>query len=355
MAFRRYGIRRRFRRSNRSRRFARRPRRSRYLRKRRSSFGRRRNRGPLSKLMRALLPTVPIKYIETIGRHGITAARSWFSKSFGDVEDVYTYMDKLPGQSNIYDDGTIGTSTHLSFQQYGAKKMKFRHSATITAQNTGNTVMILTVHTARYRRDNTVLDQTGAGLNAIGNALYKDTSAPASGEYLIDKNSNVPTTSTITNYYDYPQFTMFYSTNACSIWKVLNTRKLRVPPGGWVKFKVSTGYKEFDKKWVNENHGLAAPLRYLGGWSKSLIFTWHGELVQKLDDVTTNTLSSTDLMMYITHSYTLKAVPYHRQSTIFLKPVTMSSGTTLGFTPQVRPTVIVQVTKTDQAAAEEAE
>jgi len=353
MAFRRYGRRRRIRRSVRSRRFARRSRRSSYMRKRRSGFGRRRRGGAVSKLMKALLPTVPVKYIETIGRHGVHSARSWFSKSFGDVADAYTYKESLPGQSNIYDDGTLGTSTHLSFQQYGSKKYKLRHTATITAQNTGNSTMILTAHIAKYRRDTPNTDTTASP--AITTQLYKDTQAGVTGQFLIDKGSNVPATSNITNYYDYPQFTMFYSTAACSTWKVVNTRKLRVPPGGWIKFKVNTGYKEFDAKWVTENNSATTPLRYLRGWSKTLILTWHGELSQKISDVTTNTLSSCDLMMYITHSLTLKAVPYHRQSTIFLKPVGMTTLSTLGFTPQIRPTVVVQVSKTGQDATEEAQ
>lgn len=302
--------------------------------------------------MKALLPTVPIKYVETVGKTGTYAARTWYSKTIGDVSDAHTYRNYLPGQSNIFDDGSTGTSTHLSFQQYNAKKFKLRQTTTFTLQNTANTTMIMTAHIAKIRRD--MIDDDPY----VGDYLYKDCSATANaatGEYLIDKASAVPASSYIGNFYNYPQFTMFSSTNACATWKVVKTRKLRIPAGGWVKFKLNTGYKEFDSKWLTENASQTNPIRHLRDWSKTLILTWHGELVQKIDDVTTNTLSKTDFMMYMTHSLTLKAVPYHRQSILYKVPVGLSSGTTLGFTPQVRPTVIVQVTKTDADADDDAQ
>lgn len=346
MAFRRYGRRRVVRRNRRRLR----PRRSRYLRKRRV-YGRRRRGGALSKLIKNILPTVPIKYVETTSSTGSYGSRTWWSKTIGDVNDAYTYRNYLPLQSNLFDDGSSGTSTHLTFQQYGAKKLKLRHVTTFTMQNVANTTMVLTAHIAKFRRDSDT-----ANLQ-VGDVLYKDTSATAgvaTGEYLIDSHSTVPSTSYIGNFYNYPQFTVFNSTLACSQWKVVSTKKYRVPPGGWVKFRLNTGYKEFDAKWLTENAAQAGPTRHLKDWSKTLMLSWHGELVQKLNDPTAVTLSLTDFIMYQTHSLTLKAVPFHRQSIVFKNPVNMVTTTPFPWTPQVRPKVVVQVNATSKNAEEDA-
>lgn len=320
-----------------------------YKSKKRGVYRRKRSGGAIKKLMKALLPTVPIKYVETKGVHGVYSARSWYSKTIGNCETIYQFKDYLPGQSNIFDDGTGSASTTMSLQQYACKKLKAKHYVTITGQNTGNTTQILTAYICKFRRDTTDVD----GGTLAADTLYKDCTPADKGKYLIDTHSAVPATSTLTNFYNYPQFTLFHSSLACSKWLVVKTKKLRVPPGGWFKFKLNTGYKEFDSEWLTQNHS-SPQLTYLRNWSKTLILTWHGELVQKVSDVTTNALSSTDIMMYMTHNITLKAVPYHRQSTVFSVPVGLSSGSTLGFTPQIRPTVVVEVTKTGQDAEEEA-
>ena len=184
-------------------------------------------------------------------------------------------------------------------------------------QNLSNVTMILTAHVAKFRKDS-----DSANLQ-VADVLYKDSAATAlaaTGEYLIDKASTVPANSYIGNFYNYPQYTVFHSTLACSIWKIVSTRKIRVPPGGWVKFKLNTGYKEFDAKWLTENAAQAGPTRHLKDWSKTLMLSWHGELVQKLDDPTANTLAPIDWMMYCSHSLTLKGVPFHRKSTVFRPP-----------------------------------
>lgn len=346
MAFRRYGRRRTLRRSRRRMR----PRRSRYLRKRRV-YGRRRRGGALSKLIKNLLPTVPIKYVETDGVFGAFGSRTWWSKTVGDVNDAYTYRNYLPLQSNLFDDGSSGTSTHLTFQQYGAKKLKLRHVTTFSMQNLSNVTMILTAHVAKFRKDNDTANIQ------VGDVLYKDCSATAgaaTGEYLIDSHSTVPTTSYIGNFYNYPQFTLFHSTLACSIWKVVSTRKIRVPPGGWVKFKLNTGYKEFDSKWLTENAAQAGPTRHLRDWSKTLMLSWHGEMVQKLNDPESVTLAATDFSVYMSHSLTLKGVPFHRQSTVFKNPINLVTTTPFPWNPQVRPKVVVQVNETSTQVKEDA-
>jgi len=346
MAFRRYGRRRTLRRSRRRVR----PRRLRYLRKRRS-YGRRKRGGAISKLIKNILPTVPIKYVETTSSSGTYGCRTWWSKTIGDVNDAYTYRNYLPLQSNLFDDGSSGTSTHLTFQQYGAKKLKLRHVTTFTMQNLSNVTMILTAHIGKFRRDSDT-----ANLQ-IGDVLYKDcaaTAGAATGEYLIDSHSTVPSTSYLSNFYNYPQFTMFSSTLACSQWKIVKTNKLRIPPGGWAKFKLNTGYKEFDAKWLVENDAQTGKTRHLKDWSKTLMLSWHGELVQKLNDPSAVTLAPTDWMMYMTHSLTLKAVPFHRQSIVYKNPVNMVTTTPFPWTPQVRPKVVVQVNETSTQVKDDA-
>lgn len=347
MAFRRYGRRRILRRARRRIR----PRRSRYLRKRRLYGRRRRSGGTLSKLIKNILPTVPIKYVETDNANGSYGSRTWWSKTIGDVNDAYNYRNYLPAQSNLFDTGSSGTSTNLYFQQYGSKKLKLRHVTTFTMQNLSNVTMILTAHIGTFRKDSDSADLQ------VADVLYKDCSATAgaaTGEYQIDKASTVPSTSYIGNFYNYPQFTFFSSSLGCSIWKIRDTKKIRIPPGGWAKFRLNTGYKEFDSKWLVENAAQAGPTRHLKDWSKTLMLTWHGELVQKLNDSSAVTLAATDWMMYMTHSLTLKAVPFHRQSIVYKNPINMVTTTPFPWTPQVRPKVVVQVNQTSKAVEEDA-
>lgn len=343
---RRYGGRRRFSRRTRRRFGRRRPRYSRYLRKRRGL--RRRRNGVVSTLMKAILPTVPIKYIKTLGVQGSFANRSWFSDTIGNVREAFNYTQYLPGQSNIYDDGSVGTSTHLSFQQFASKKFKMKHQCTYTGQNVSNTTMILTVHIAHFRKDYNVLANP-----TISSILGADCAGTTStGAFKIDKNSTAPG-GYIANFYQYPQFTLFMSPSTCSTLKVVKTQKLRVPPGGWFKFTTNTGYKEFDKAWLNINEAMTDKIYHHARWSKMIIFSWHGELVQKAADLNSLTLSATDMMLYQTHSVKLKAVPYHRESIILQPPVNMLTASPLAFNPVVRPKGVIQITTTSTGAQDQ--
>lgn len=349
MAFkRRYGGRRNFRRRTR-RRYGRRPRYSRYLRKRSRVY--RRGGGTINKMLKALLPVVPLKYAKTYYGLGSYGSRTWFSDVVGSVDDANNYKEYLPGQSNIYDDGSTGTSTHLSFQQFSAKKFKMRHIETYTGQNVANTTMLLTAHVVKFRRDYEIKNAP----DIVTDFLSTDSAATTnSGGFRIDKNSSLPATSYIGNYYNYPQFTMFMSPTTCSYLKVVKTKKFRIPPGGWFKFKLNTGWHEFDKAWLNVNGGATQPIHHLRNWSKMLVLTWHGELAQKVSAINTVTLAATDFIMYGSNSITLKAVPYQRKSVILQPPVNLVTTTPLPWNPQVRPKVVVQINKTGQATEDDA-
>lgn len=298
--------------------------------------------------MKAILPTVPIKYAVTYNGTGIFAARNWFSSTIGSAGDALAYTQYLPGQSNIFDDGTSGTSTHLSFQQYSAKKFKMRHVCTYTGQNVANTTMILTAHICKYRRDYNVVNNP----NITGLLGADSAGTTSTGAFRIDKNS-AAAGGFVDHFWKNPQYTFFMSPTATSALKVVKTQKLRVPPGAWFKFKLNTGYKEFDKAWLNINGALTDKIYHVKGWSKMLVLTWHGELVQKPTDLTAQTLSKTDFIMYGSHSVTLKAVPYHRESVILQPPVNLITANPLGFTPVVRPKSVIQITETNTAAEDQ--
>lgn len=346
---RRYAGGRRFRRRTR-RRFGRRPRYSRYLRKR-SRIYRRKRGGVISKMLKSLLPTVPIKYCQTYYGIGAYGSRTWFSDTIGNVADAYSYRDYLPGQSNIFDDGSTGTSTHLTFQQFAMKRLKLRHVASYVGQNVANTTMILTAHICQFRRDYNAKKNPSVLTDFLNVDAGTSTN---SGAYKIDSHSSLPATSYIGKYSSYPQFNAFMSPEFCSNFLVVKTKKYRIPPGGWFKFKLNTGYKEFERNWLVDNNGLTQPLQHLRKWSKFLVLTWHGELVQQAATLANTTLSATDFQLYANHSLTLKAVPYHKESVVLLPPVNMVTTSPLPFLPQVRPKVVVQVTKTSTAVEDDA-
>ena len=92
-----------------------------------------------------------------------------------------------------------------------------------------------------------------------------------------------------------------------------------------------------------ENNGQ---IKHLRGWSKIPLITWHGELVQKAGDITAAGLSATDWICYQTHCITLKAIAFHRKSTVFQPPTNLISSTPFPWVPVVRPHGIIQVTET---------
>ena len=320
-----------------------RPRYKRFLRRMKYKYRRfrRKTKSNLSKLMDTILPTVPIKWVKTANGTGTYAARSWTTfDSIGSITQINSFKDYLPGSSLVLDDGTNGTSTHLSFQGYNSKRFKAKHSARYTCQNVANTTMFATIHICAYRRDYSEKENpsvTGDFMSAdlINTANY--------GSYNVNINSSLPSTSYIANYYQYPQATIFDSPTTCSELKVVKTYKLRVPPGGWFKFKVGTGWKTFDKAWLNENSGQ---IKYFGRWSKVPVITWHGELCQKAGDITKTTLSVTDFICYQTHVVKMKAIPFHRKSTVFSVPIGLEVGSPLAFAPVIRPQGVIQVTET---------
>lgn len=343
---RRYG--RRFRRRLRRRGLGRRrPRYLRYKSKKRGMYRRKRSRGGIiGKMLKSLLPTVPIKYCRTYNGQGQFGSKTWWSDTIGAVADANTYKDYLPGQSNIYDTGAGGTSTSLSFQQFASKKFKFKHVAHYVGQNVANTTMILTIHIIKFRTDYNIIANP-----SITSHLNADCGTSTnSGNCLLNSNSTLPAGSYIGNYYAYPQFTLFMSNNTTSTFKVVRTINLRVPPGGWFKFKLNTGYKEFDKQWLANNAARTDKIEHMRNWSKMAAISWHGELVQKANDVGTTTLAATDFILYANHSLKLKAVPFHRQSIVLKPPVYLDTTSPLSWTPQVRPKGVVQITTTSTSA-----
>ena len=306
---------------------------------------RRKTKSNLKKLMDTLLPTIPVKYVKTTSGSGSYAARSWLTfDTIGTVSTINSYKDYLPNSSLITDDGAVGTSTHLSFQGYYNKRFKAKHTARYTCQNVANSTMFATIHICAYRRDYSEKEHPSVTTDFMASDLDSST---LNGSMDVNINSALPGAGLITKYYNYPQATIFDSPTTCSQLKVLKTYKLRVPAGAWFKFKVRTGWKNFDKAWLLENAGQ---IKHLRGWSKVPVITWHGELVQKPTDVTTTTLSNTDFICYQTHCITLKALAFHRKSTVFQVPVNLSSANPLGFTPVVRPTGVIQVTETEKNA-----
>lgn len=343
---RRYGrrLRRRFRRRNTG---VRRPRYRRYLRKKRGIRGRRRSGGTVSKLLKSLLPTVPFKYVKTYNGTGTFASRTYFSEACGNVQDAYSMRDYLPNQSNIYDDGTVGTSTHLTFQQFYAKKFKLRHQVNYTGQNVANTNMFLTVYICKFRRDYTTANPS------VTTAFLDNDSGTTtgSGGHRIDSHSSLAA-GYIGNYHGYPQYNLFMSPTFCSQFMVLKKKTFKIPPGGWFKFKMDSGWNEFDNEWLNKNAALAAPIRHLRNWSKYMVFSWHGELVQKTGDIATTTLSATDFIMYGAHTITAKAVPYNRKSIVLAPAVNLDVTSPLSWTPVVRPKAVIQVNATSTSATD---
>lgn len=335
-------VRRRFRRRRyrlRRRRYQRRIRR--YVRTRRYRTRRKsRKGGVLRKMLRALLPEIPIKYCQVYSGTGSFGSRTWLSTTIGSVNDIYTYRDQLPGLSNLYDDGTTGTSTHLSFQQFASKKFKARHKASYIGQNVGNATMFLTIHICKFRHD-----YVHGSDPAVTSIMTDCATSTNSGSGLVNATSTLPGSGYIGNYYNYPQFTVFSSSNFVSTYKVVKTHRLRVGPGDWFKFKLNSGYKEFDKSWLTANNSETLPIRHMKGWSKTAVLTWHGELAMKTGTLTSQTLTANDIIMYANHSLKLKAVPFLRKSTIYNPPVYLDTASPM-WQPVVRPRGIVQVTET---------
>lgn len=328
----------------------RRPRRTRrsFYRKRRygrkksyKKFGKKRKNTALSKLFKALLPTVPVKACGAFGVVGSYGCRSYTTTFVGDTYGVFTGRDYLPSQSNLFDDGSVGSSTHLSFQQFGAKKFKAKHSKRILGQNLGNTHMILTVYICEPRHDFT------DSYTPTVEEMFPDCLATtASGQDLLDINSSLPGSSNIDKYYKYPQFTPFHSAYFTSTFKVVKSHKLRVGPSEWFRINLGTRYKEFDKKWLVANNGLTVPVKLLRGFSKFALFSWHGEAVAKTDALTV-TLCKNDLMIYYNQTWTYKAIPYHRKSTVLATPIGLHTETTIADGEyKVRPSGVVQITET---------
>ena len=320
-----------------------RPRYKRFLRRMKYKYRRFRKRtsSSVKKLMDTLLPTIPIKYIKTTSSAGQYSSRTWTTlDTIGNVVTIFGYKDYLPNSSMITDDGALGTSTHLSFQGYYNKRFKAKHSARYTCQNVGNTTMFATIHILAYRKDYSEKENPSITGDFMSADLINSANNGALG---VNINSSLPATSYISNFYNYPQATIFDSPTTCSQFKVVKTYKLRVPPGGWFKFKVRTGWKNFDKAWLLENNGQ---IKHLRGWSKIPLITWHGELVQKAGDITAAGLSATDWICYQTHCITLKAIAFHRKSTVFQPPTNLISSTPFPWVPVVRPHGIIQVTET---------
>lgn len=333
----------------------RRPRRSRktFYRKRRygrknykkSRFGKRRKNGALSKLFKAILPSLPVKNCGALGMVGRYGGRSWTQSIVGDVASAYALRDALPGQSNIFDDGSIGTSTHMTFQQYAAKKYKLKHTKNVIGQNLGNTHMIMTIYFCKFRHDYQNTDAV------TYDKVLSDTSTTAnSGQDLLEYGSALTGAGAIEKYYEYPQYTPFMSNEFVTTFKVVKSRKLRIGPSEWFKFKISTGYKEFDKKWLLQNDAEALPIKYLRGWSTVAYITYHGEAVTDPTDVNLVTLSKNDLMLYWNETKMLKAVPHHRKCTRLAVPSGLTTLANPAATPLVRPSGVVQVTETSHAA-----
>lgn len=324
-----------------------RPRYKRFLRRMKYKYKRfrRKTKSNFKKLMDTLLPTIPIKYIKTTSGTGTYAARSWLTMdTIGNLVTINNYKDYLPNSSLITDDGSGGTSTHLSFQGYYNKRFKVKHTARYTCQNVANTTMFATIHICAYRRDYSEKENP----SITGDFMSADLiNSAMNGALGVNINSSLPASSYIANFYQYPQATIFDSPTTCSQLKVLKTYKLRVPPGGWFKFKVRTGWKNLDKAWLIENAGQ---IKHLKGWSKVPVVTWHGELCQKAGDISSTTLSVTDFICYQTHCITLKALAFHRKSTVFQVPVNISTGTPLAFAPVIRPQGVIQVTETNTVA-----
>ena len=196
-----------------------------YYRKKRSlrRNGRRKN-GALSKLFKSILPTVPVKSCGAFGVDGVYGCRAWTTTFVGDSYGVYSGRDYLPGQSNLYDDGSIGSSTHLSFQQFGSKKFKAKHTKRIVGQNLGNTHMLLTIYICQPRYDYT------DSYTPVTDELFPDClGGVSSGQDLLNANSSLPGgTSNIDKYYKYPQFTPFMSAFFTSTFKVIKSYKMRL-------------------------------------------------------------------------------------------------------------------------------
>lgn len=295
--------------------------------------------------MNTLLPTVPIKWVKTNSSAGQYASRTWYTfDTVGSVANINSYKDYLPGSSMITDDGSNGTSAHLTFQGYNDKRFKAKHTVRYTGQNVGNTTMIATIHICAYRKDYSEKANPDVQSDFFATDLATSTQL---GSFGVNINSALPSTSYIGSYFNYPQATIFDSPTACSQWKVIKTYKLRIPAGGWFKFKVGTGWKQFDKAWLIENAGQ---IKHLARWSKVPVITWHGELVQKAGDITSATLSATDFITYQSHVLKLKAIPFHRQSTVFQVPIGLVNASPLAFTPVVRPQGVIQITETNTAA-----
>lgn len=318
--------------------------------RKRGRFAKKKRSSAISKLFKTILPSVPVKSTGAFGVVGSYGCRVYKADFVGELAGVVAGRDYLPNQSAIYDDGAVGTSTHMSFQQYAAKKYKAKHTKRYIGQNLGNGHMLLTIYIATPRHDYIPSDHPDV------NELFPDClTSTSAGQDFLQTGSALPAAgSTIVNYYNYTNFTPFMSNHFTTSWLVLKTYRMRLAPGEWFKFNMSTKLKEFDKKWLlaNDAYSIDQRIKLPAKYAKMALFTWHGEAVTKgggteATDVNTITLAKNDLMVYYNHTWLYKAVPHHMKSIRLLAPSNIHTEDTIAAGQYlVRPTGVVQVSET---------
>lgn len=292
--------------------------------RRRPRFRRRRRRSSaLGKLMKALLPRVPVQWLEGRSLVGYQGCRTYHNGPLcGDYNYAYTYSALLPGgnQYNLMHNDVSATPTtaaSLTVANYNSKKFRMKMLQKWKLLNVSNTPAVLTTYYCMVRNNMASVQcdfDSDQGLKAI--LTIDTTSTPTSDapRNSMSTASNLPVGANyIVGYPDYPQFTVFDSSLFCSMFKVLKTENDVVPPGGEVYKRIGTKYKEFDYQYVRNNQSLTTTQRTRahGHWSKIILFSWHGTVGAQVDTAGVPTATSTYRTCFaanVQHTLVCKAV-----------------------------------------------
>lgn len=315
---------------------------------RRTRFRRRRlrgrGRGAIAKLMKHLLPKVPIRWVKTENLTGAFSSRQWYCfEPAGTLSGLVGWHNYLPNVQNIF--GSLGgtASTNLSVDNFNSVKFRAKYIQRFSVQNISNLEGYATLYIMKFRKDTPTEIYTGAN-NAFTTMLDD---AGIASHYQTNANSSLPTpTSYIGAIYNYPAFTVFDSSKTCSLLKVIKTRKMRVGPGETFHFRVATKTKEFSSAYIFRNNTATNKVEYAGNWSKVAWLSWHGPVCQKAGDATTQVLGAVDFLSYCSSTLVLKAVATHTPSKVYFQPVNLTTASPLAFVPVVRPKGVIQITET---------
>lgn len=315
---------------------------------RRTRFRRRRFRGrrsgAISKLLKHLLPTVPLYYCRTENLTGSYSARTWYCFDVaGALTSLAGFYNFVPNLESVYADHLGTSSIHLSTDHFNSLKFKTKEVKRYSVQNISNVEAYVTLYVMRFRKDTPTEIYSGA-TNAY-TSLLDD--AVIGGNYQTSSSSSVPAgPSYIGAIYNYPAFTIFGSSKTCSLMKVTRVKKLRVGPGETFHFRYATRMKEFSNAYIKRNAAATNKVQYVGNWSTVAWMSWHGPVCQKAGDPTSQVLAACDFLAYSSNTLVYKAVPTHTPVKVYYPPAGMITASPLAFTPVVRPKGVIQITET---------